>query len=150
MARFNVKKFEGFLKNYGCDILPPSNEYELIRWKGKSVGVVYSTYRTSGQYASNAVSCYKRNVKWDGGPNKLSRKGSYKKQRAKLRERDGDNCFYCGKPLGEDETFEHILELNQGGKNSISNGVLAHQKCNNDVEGMTVFEKVNYAIKNRK
>lgn len=145
----NVEKFTNWLKNHGCEILPQTNQYETVRWKGKETGVLYSTMRTNGQYASGAVSAYKRNSIWNGGPDKVIRKGSYKKQRAKLRERDGDDCFYCGLKLGDDETFEHLLELNQGGKNSINNGVLAHTECNQAVEGFTVSEKVNFAIEKR-
>lgn len=145
----NVEKFTNWLRNHGCQILPNSNAYELVRWKGKETGVLYSTLRTSGHYASGAVSCFKGKRKWSGGPDKVQRKGTYKKQRATLRERDGDDCFYCGEPLGEDETFEHLLELNQGGKNLVTNGVLAHQKCNSAVDGMTVAEKVKFALKSR-
>lgn len=55
-----------------------------------------------------------------------------------LRERHGDNCHWCGKPMCFDTkeemlsaTIEHLVAKSEGGTNSQSNLRLAHAECNN-------------------
>ena len=64
-------------------------------------------------------------------------------------ERDGDTCFYCGKPLENYCTVEHILSISNGGTNSIENLVLSHDKCNREAKSLSCYEKMNLAVKNR-
>ena len=64
-------------------------------------------------------------------------------------ERDGTCCFYCGNEMGDDITVEHLIALSCGGKNDLSNMVLAHQKCNQEVRNLPISEKIKVAIKNR-
>jgi len=53
-----------------------------------------------------------------------------------VRERDGDDCALCGKPMEFDmegpefATLEHIVPRSRGGCNSPINLVLAHKRCN--------------------
>ena len=143
------KKFAKWLKERGCEVLPPTNQYESVRWKGKEVGVKYTSGKFSGSYASIAWQCFCSNSPWDGAPPSTKRKSSYKKQRQKIKERDGCNCFYCGQPLGDDETIEHVYPLAAGGPNILSNMVLAHTKCNQEAGAMSIVEKVKIAIENR-
>jgi 5-methylcytosine-specific restriction endonuclease McrA len=65
-----------------------------------------------------------------------------------LRERDGDECWYCGQPCLEDETnpdmkptVEHLLARHLGGTDNLDNLVLAHALCNRQVGHRTVEEK---------
>lgn len=51
--------------------------------------------------------------------------------------------------MGDDITVEHLIALSCGGKNDLSNMVLAHQKCNQEVRNLPISEKVKVAIKNR-
>ena len=51
--------------------------------------------------------------------------------------------------MGDDITVEHLIALSCGGKNDLSNMVLAHQKCNQAVLNLPISEKVKVAIKNR-
>lgn len=73
-----------------------------------------------------------------------ARLGSRKRRLLKiaLRERDGDECTWCCKPMidapilpGEDcsahMTLEHILPASLGGSNDIANLALACFSCNN-------------------
>lgn len=67
-------------------------------------------------------------------------KGS--KQRAELRrlirERDGDDCLLCGRPMDftahplspEFPTIEHKVAKSANGSNDIGNLTLAHRRCN--------------------
>jgi len=149
MKTENINKFKKWLISQGCEILPLTNEYEELRFKGRHVGVLYGSGKTSNQYTNNAILCWRSGLKWDGGPVKVGRNSSSKKQKILLIERDGSNCFYCGKPLGEDITIEHLMALNNGGKNSLGNMVLAHRWCNNEAGTLNIVEKVNFAINKR-
>lgn len=154
MIELNQKtfiKFKNFLQNYGCEILPNTNPYEWIRWKGKEVGVIYTSGKTKGEYTNHAIKCYRFNIKWNGGPDSTKRPNTTKTQKLRnaLLLRDGDKCFFCGKPLGEDITLEHLIALNQGGHNKLSNLVLAHEECNMEADHMPLVDKVNLAISKR-
>ena len=56
--------------------------------------------------------------------------------------RDGKRCFYCGDPLGEDRTLEHLLSLADGGTHHVNNLVLAHLKCNERAGDGPVMKKI--------
>jgi len=111
--------------------------------------VLYATGKTSGTYCNKAYLAFKTKKKW---PNNTVRKGSYLKENLALLERDGSNCFYCGHPLHDDVTLEHLIPLNSGGTNLLSNMVLAHKMCNHNAGNKTIHEKVllaiNYRLKN--
>ena len=58
---------------------------------------------------------------------------------AKVRERDGDNCWQCGHPMvfdgphpnkGRAATIEHVLPLAKGGTSALDNLRLCHVGCN--------------------
>lgn len=69
-----------------------------------------------------------------------------RKLRAILLQRDGSCCFYCGGHLGDDLTIEHLHEKSRGGSDRIENLRLAHEYCNNQVQGLTVEEKLELAF----
>lgn len=142
-------KFEIWLQQNGAEILPCTNEYEEIRFKGSEVGVKYKSGKFSGNYAAHADYCFKNNKKWDGRPFNVGRKSSYKKEKLAIINRDGIACFYCGELLGDDITLEHLIALTSGGLNQLSNMVLAHHKCNQKMSHKSLVEKVNYALKTR-
>lgn len=146
----NLKhSFEIWLSNNGCEILPPTNEFELVRFRGRYIGVLYKSSKTSNKYTANALKCFLQKKQWNGGPIKYGRNNSYRKEKIAILERDGDLCFYCNKPLYDDITLEHIIPLNRGGQNILSNMVLTHEKCNQEAGNKTVLEKVNLAINKR-
>lgn len=63
-----------------------------------------------------------------------------------LLQRDGSCCFYCGLHLGADISIEHLHEKSRGGSDHPNNLKLAHVLCNNDVQGLTVEEKLERAF----
>lgn len=65
-----------------------------------------------------------------------------------LRERDGNECWFCGGDCPEDvddidlkPTVEHLLARYLGGTDKLENLVLAHALCNRQVGHRTVEEK---------
>lgn len=141
-----IEKFENWLRVQGCEIVPPTNEYERIRFKGAKTGVLYKSGKTSGGYTDEAISCYLNARQWNGGVKSRKRSGSYARKRLRLLERDGDKCFYCNKPMNNDITVEHLIDLKRGGSNKLENLVLAHEQCNNEVSRMMLSEKIKYAV----
>lgn len=49
-------------------------------------------------------------------------------------------CFYCGRPIWQSYTIDHVIPLSKGGPNKISNIVLACVRCNLE-KGDTLPEK---------
>lgn len=145
----NIDKFKKWLTDRGVEILPCSNAWELLRFKGKEIGVLYKSGKVSNPYTTSAIRCYKHSKQWNGWPLNIGRKNNYKKEKAALIERDGIDCFYCGLPLCEDITLEHLIALSSGGKNTLANMVLCHEECNQAVKNMPISKKVEYAITNR-
>lgn len=149
MTGLNIDNFKEWLILQGAEILPPTNEYESLRFKGREVGVVYKSGKTSNNYTVHAMKCFMKKQTWSGKPVNVGRKPGYVKEKIKLLERDGSNCFYCGKSLDDDITVEHLQPLVTGGKNTLSNMVLAHEHCNQVAGILTIVEKVNLAIRMR-
>ena len=142
-------KFCLWLQQNGAEILPVSNQYEEIRFKGSEIGVKYKSGKYSNDYAKNAFYCYSNGKKWDGRPINVGRKNTYVKEKKEIIKRDGTTCFYCGRLLKDDITLEHLIPLTAGGLNNLSNMVLAHENCNSKMNHKPLVEKVNYALKTR-
>lgn len=60
----------------------------------------------------------------------------------RLLARDGDECFFCLAPLGDDITLEHIKPWAIGGSNRPKNLALAHGDCNWATKDLTVDQKM--------
>lgn len=150
MILSDIDKFKKWLQQNGCEILVPTNQYEEVRFRGSEIGVLYYTGKTSNGYTSDAIRHFKNGKKWDGGIVSTGRHNSYIKQKKLLLKRDGKDCFYCGLPLDNDITLEHLIPLNQSGPNTLSNMVLAHEKCNQKMGSKNINKKVSYAIEQRK
>lgn len=57
-------------------------------------------------------------------------KPSKKEIRKFLRDRDGNECWFCGKIMGQRANVEHLIPVSHGGPDCMSNKVLAHPRCN--------------------
>ena len=150
MVGLDLEKYKAWLQQNGAEILPTTNEWELVRFKGKEVGVIYKSGKTSNSYSNQSVICFLKGTKWDGFPLSTSRMASYNKFKISLLKRDGNTCFYCGKELKEDISLEHLIPLSAGGKNILGNMVLAHKQCNHEQGSKTLVEKIKFILKNRK
>lgn len=145
-----LEAFKKWIQANGGVILPNTNQYELIRFKGLSVGIVYISGKTSGTYTDSAIDSWRRGKSWDNAPISTKRKsGGYKKYHNGLVERDGRICMICGDLLMHDITVEHLQPLTAGGKNSIENMVLAHEKCNQKLSNLSLVEKLKLIVEAR-
>ncbi len=141
----NIKKLEEFLKSRGAEILTPTNQYEVIRFVGNgTIGIVYTGkkgFSLVGE-AQVAVDAFLNKTPYSAA---VKNRGVLYYKSIKVRalaERDGDKCFYCHKPLGDDITVEHLLSRNCGGSNHINNLALSHQACNLRAHHLPVVKKV--------
>ena len=149
LNQIDLVAFREWLEDQGCEILQPTNDYEVIRFRGLETGVLYNSGKASGSYFWEAYGAWKHKKPWKTKPPSTKRKSSYTKQKRDLIKRDGRGCFYCGLALGDDITVEHLISLTKGGPNNINNMVLAHDECNQKAKNKSLFEKVAMAVSTR-
>ena len=141
--------FKKWLVARGSSIEKPTNPYEVLRFTTpEGVGVIYRNgYGVITSWmngAKEAWSAYAKGTTWRVGKTIRTPHGR-KAERivAALKERDGDGCFFCGKPMENGAlTKEHLLSRTHGGSNHMHNLALAHKKCNEAADHMSVVEKV--------
>lgn len=142
-----IEKFKAFLITRGAELLIPTNEWELLRFKiAGRVSVLYRDKRGNQTFTNdgeNALKAFKSNKPWvvEGKIKPIRNKPSVEVRT--LLERDGDRCFYClGEMTPEQISKEHLLSRAHGGSNHISNLVLCHIACNNEAGHLSVMEKI--------
>lgn len=154
-----LKVTHALLKERGVEILAPTNSYEVIRFRAKTgVGVVYRNLR--GRYTANdqALETFRAIVENEGGslaPVQVTKRRVQGERRAgelaAILERDGTECFFCGKelpPLNASldpelaPTIEHLVARAHGGPEHISNKFAAHKCCNEAAGHLSAPEKI--------
>ena len=144
--QFDMPGFAAWLVKNGAEVGMPTNAYEVIRyrafWQGSAKAVTHIVYTKENgllTYMAGARAHYDAFLAGEDIPEtqqeaddtrKSGRIGKSKRVRAKLLERDGDACWFCGKAMGEDATIEHLIARASGGTNNIANLALAHAACN--------------------
>lgn len=142
-----AKEFGAWLTARGAEVLKPTNEWEVARFRaGGIVSIVYENAKGAiscvGPHAVHALSAFQKGRPW-AAPAQTKRKAVKTSVTLNtLLQRDGEDCFFCGLPLGDDVTVEHLVPRVHGGPNHISNYVLAHVACNQLVGHMSAAEKV--------
>lgn len=150
-AQDAAEKFKRWLNDRGAEILNSTNEYEVVRFKtGKGVGILY---RKGGpnQPCSLVGECQQAwnefcnpASKWRAIPATKRRINVDPVIYKSIRERDGDDCFYCAEPIPEYEgTIEHLVSLTHRGPEHISNKFLAHKDCNIRAGNLSAVEKIH-------
>ncbi|CAJ4107644.1 HNH endonuclease [Burkholderia pseudomallei] len=138
--------FESFLVARGAQILQPTNEWEVLRFKThKGTHVVYRNAKQEITFTGDSFGAwyaFERGLTWNGA---LTTKREKKDQPivATLLARDGSACFFCRKEMTpEDRTLEHLVPIAHGGPNHLSNLVLAHRTCNQIAGHLSLMEKI--------
>lgn len=146
-----IPAFKDWLREHGCEIQEPSNEYELIRFNSAiGVGVIYTGQKglsCNVPFAVDALSLFLTTSQWEAGKIKPKKRCPSPKRKKELLLRDGDRCFYCGRLLNADITEEHLVSVSQGGYNRLDNIVLAHFKCNSLAGHMSLVQKILFRDK---
>lgn len=156
ISESKVKKLGNWIRNQGGEILPSTNQYEVLRAKtNKGTLVVYTNKsKTSFKPSDKKLfdSLHKSMCSGKGNKDLSGRKVKNRPKGKKklLMIRDGNCCFYCGERMCyESMTVEHLLSIVHGGSNRLENLVLAHRRCNGLAGDLSVFEKVQLREKMR-
>lgn len=146
-----VERFKAWVAERGGEVLIPTNEYEVVRFRAeRKTSIIYSSRSGNFTYTGDARKA------WDA----FEANESFRfVQRAKadvrhqnrnvvirtLVERDGNLCFYCGASFDEERpTKEHLIPITAGGPDHLGNIFLSCLPCNRDVGHKSAPEKIRY------
>jgi hypothetical protein len=144
------EQFRNWLAANGAEVLEPTNEWELVRFRtGTGTGVIYSNKAGGTTFsgpADKAWNAFKSGGSWRATPKTKRQQKSTPRIQA-IRERDGGCCFFCLKPVSvEEESEEHLVPVTAGGPNHISNLFLAHRLCNQRAGHLSAPEKIRMHV----
>lgn len=163
-SQFQLQQFVAWLASEGAEVGVPTNAYEVVRykayWRGTSKAATHIVYaKESGllTWTGGSLGHYRAflaGTPIDELPNAQpakerelnakppSHRALKQAKRDRLAERDGDDCWFCGKALGDDRTIEHLVPKSKGGPNSLANYVLAHEACNRRAADLPLAAKI--------
>ena len=140
-----LANFRAWLANAGAEILAPTNEWEVLRFRARGkTQVLYKNARGVVNTAAcdkTILNAFANGTPWSAGV-AVKRAPRRPKEVSALLQRDGDKCFLCGFPLDDDATIEHLVPLAHGGPNHLSNMALAHERCNGLMGAKSLMEKI--------
>ena len=144
--RKKLPAFREFLAARGAEVLEPTNEWEVVRFRAAgATAVIYTNgsgrITPSGATAKAAMDAFVSGGKWTAGVGGRRRSRRPPEVTALL-ARDGDSCFLCRQPLGDDITVDHLVPVTAGGPNHLANMALAHKACNLRMGHLSVMEKI--------
>lgn len=142
------RAFKAFLEARGAELLTPTNQWELLRFRTEEgTSIIYTDKRGHLTWTNQAAEAYFAcigNRPWRAVPKTQRRLRSSVVCQA-LRERDGDACFFCHLPVAiEDESSEHLVSVTHGGPDHIANMALAHRDCNREAGHLSLMEKIRF------
>lgn len=148
--------FKKFLSERGAELLLPTNEWEVLRFKtGKGVAIVYRSKDPDAKcsFIGDAQQAWfefiNPETKWRAIP-PTKRKPMHSVDYRTVRDRDGNECFFCAEYVSDNEaTIEHLVSLCHGGTQHISNKFLAHKDCNAQAGNLSAPEKILMYHKSR-
>lgn len=148
----SFEKFKTWLGKQGAEVLVPTNEWEVVRFRTKNgVSVVYTNSRgrlTFTGESEKAHELFEQGKRWKVIDR---RRHALTQQKARIAARDGKECWFCAiKYASLDRyTIEHLLSFSHGGTDNINNLVLACEPCNTTVGNWAVAKKVLYREQRR-
>lgn len=152
--RDEIDLFKAWVAARGGEVLAPTNEYEIVRFRGDGVtSIVYQkltgqrTFTGRAQDAWRAFKAHDAAYRITKRPAKVQTHYNTGRPTPVVRtliERDGDSCFYCDEPFGPDRprTREHLVAITHGGPDHISNIFLACETCNIKAGHLSAPEKI--------
>lgn len=146
-----IEKFKMFLSKRGAEILSPTNEWEVLRFKTiNGVSVVYKNKYGALTFTGESAQAHKaylNNSRWTAVK---KRKQVDRTTKEMVATRDGARCFCCLEVLPiTDLTMEHFLSVKHGGTNNINNLALLCQPCNLELGAKPIVKKIAIIIRKR-
>jgi len=170
-SQFETGKFAAWLTENGAEIGRQTNPYEVIRYRAYSPGsrkalthIVYSKDNGLLNFQGGSREHYqafmdgvaptgfripaldRKDQRVAGEPDSPTKS---ERRRAKLLERDGSDCWFCGIPMGSDITIEHLVPKSARGPDALANYALAHAVCNHAAADMPLVQKIELRAKMR-
>lgn len=149
-----IKRLTEWLARQGAEVLAPTSQYEVVRFKAhNSTHIIYR--RANGRltitgFARLAIDAFNAKRDIDMGV-VMKNRTSNRRRKVALWHRDGNLCFYCAKPMAEEDmTAEHLVSLDKGGPNHIDNMALAHAHCNTRAGNLPLVKKIERYCEARK
>ncbi len=147
MKLSEVTRLSKYVTDCGGEVLPGTNEYELLRFRTAiGTGIVYTNARKSRiTLTGEAERCY--DAMKSGKPARLGGKRKVRHVSDQRLESAGQaqgwRCIYCDLIVkAEDCTAEHFLSMQHGGTNHVANIVMACGHCNAIANNKSVFDKL--------
>lgn len=144
-----LKAFTSWLTGCGAEVLVPTNQYEVVRFRGnRGTSIIYRKETGALTFTGEALQAwdaFRSATPWKANPPAKRRQGGDVTVKALL-ERDGDLCFFCQERLGAHPTIEHLVPVASRGPSHIANYVLAHQHCNTRAGHVSAMDKVRIHV----
>lgn len=147
-----VEQFKAWLVARGAELLHPTSEWEIVRFRGEGVtSIVYRNKKDTWTFTGIAGRAWQAFSRRDDSFRivpRAPRSGGWSTKLPPLIraiiKRDGDGCFYCGGPFGDDNprSMEHLVARTHQGPDHISNLFLACVGCNRDAGHLSAPEKI--------
>lgn len=147
----NEAKFKVWLDKQGAVVLPPTNEYELVRFKTENGTSVIYTGKRGLTFTGESEAAYDRFNDGKAWKTVSRRRKVLRTRKASLAARDGKRCFSHGEKMNFDQlTIEHLLNFSQGGNDNDSNLCLVCDGCNEQLGNLPITKKIELMIKLRR
>lgn len=144
------KKFITWLNKMGAEVLDPTNQFEVIRFKTQNgVSVIYTGKKgiTFTGESKEAWHAFDAGRSWKAVDRKRK---NLRAKKSRLAARDGKKCFAHGtKRNFDDLTVEHLLNFSHGGNDNESNLVLMCKSANEELGNLPLAKKLEKIIKMR-
>lgn len=144
-------EFLTWLTAQGADVQASTNPYEFARFHAREgLHIIYrdkrgtfnATSQDGGNFSTECLAAFQRGANIAMG-NTKRRRPIRDKKKAALLERDGDACFFCQRPMAEEDiTVEHLVAKVRGGPDHTDNLALAHKRCNQGANNIPLMEKI--------
>lgn len=143
------------LAKAGAEMLATSGPYEVLKFRTcYGIGTIYLgkqgiNWNPAARMAHEHIKVSSSSL----APVMIAERENsrlWRERRLAVLKRDGDGCFFCGEPMSDDMTLEHLVARAHGGPNHLSNIYGAHQRCNEQANILSAAEKVAIAIKHRR
>jgi len=148
-------EFLAWLTTQGADVQASTNPYEWARFYAREFlhiiyrdkrGTFNATSQDGGNFAAECLAAFQRGANIAMGNTKPRHPIRHKKKAA-LMERDGNACFFCLRPMEEEEiTIEHLVAKVRGGPDHTDNLALAHRRCNQGANNIPLMEKIKIHV----
>jgi len=153
ISKKRLTAFRMWLSANGAQVLEPTSEWEVVRFKSGAVtSVIYTNKACKLTFTGDSLSAFdafRGNHAWRAvAPTKRQPRKPNSPVVATLLSRDGRECFFCLDPVARGfESVEHLVAVTHGGPNHISNFVLAHPDCNSRAGHLSASEKIAIRVK---